>query len=670
MKRVYREHIIALLAFVLLTVVMTFPVAFRMQEDIAGSGGDPWQSMWRFEEKAESGFSGFVTDVLGRGEPRLANLSVWPWMPLHLLFGQPFTYNLVWLLHFILAGYAMALLVKILTVGKSILEPAPLLAGLMYMLIPYHVAHSLGHFGAMQLQWIPFIAIAALSLFRSPSIWRASVLGILLSIQAWTEHHYIVWIALFGLIAGFVYRNEVKQKLSLLVPSLGILSLILIIGILFPFIPTIRLAATQSSALELGMTQTIRFSADLFSFITPPSTHPIWGDASDSLFGKYFTGNKSESVQYLGISVVIAILFFHRHIPQKQKRLWFATILFFGIMSLGPVLHVFGRETDIPLPYAIVANAPVFSAIRVIARAGVMVSFAAAVLFGWVIATNPPDRRATFRFVPYLIGGIILLEFMFFVFPMQSAKLSPIYAAIEGIPGSHILELPAATNYTAASRSLYASRIHGKEVLGNIALERGQSAEAYDIVRSFPALRQLLFLRTTDLSEMRTEFFSQDLIETLPDVMKYLNTYAIIIHTDSLSDVQNTAVREFLERDTGFVSTSYEDAVLVTLDPQNTSRTDGVFLVRKNGWEHVCRDKQVNSVFAEVSSHASVSVINTNSYPVAIELQYELTPESQGELLAETRVVVQPGEHEVVFTHTGEGTSIIKNPEMHVTPVL
>ncbi len=665
MKRVYREHFIALLAFSLLAVLMTLPVILHMNTSIAGIGGDPWQTMWRFAAKSESGLAGFAQDVLGTGEPRLSNLSVWPWMPIYLIFGQPLAYNVIWLLHFILAGYAMALLIQLLTNRKSILEPAPLLAGIAYMLIPFHTAQSLGHFGAMQLEWIPFICIAAISFVRSPKIRTAIALGLLLTIQAWVEHHYIVWIGLFGIIAALVYRKEIKHTFSFKWIPLVILFLILIIGIVLPFIPTIRLASHEDSALELGIDQTIRFSADLFSFITPPPYHPIWGNAFHFLFGQYFTGNASESVQYLGISIVLAILFFHKHIPVKQKRLWVYTILFFGVMSLGPLLHMFGKETSLTLPYALIANLPLFSAIRVISRSGVMVSFATIVLFGWVIATNAHRMRTSF-----IVGAILLLEFLPFPFPMQSATLSPVYNALNDIPGKAVIEIPAATNYVTASRALYASALHKKEVLGNIALERGEDEEAYTLIKSIPAIRQLLYLRTTELTEARKEFFDQDIAEVLPDAMKYLNAYAIIVHTDSLSSLQNTALNDFLGKNTAFTKQSFGDALLYSFDPAKSPSTDGVFLVRGEGWENIGYDPKRTSVFAEIPHEATVRIINTKQYPVTVTLDYTLAPESEGELQAEKTIMVQPGEHEVVFKHLGAGKTIVQNPKMQVlTPL-
>jgi hypothetical protein len=676
-----RSHLITLVLFGVLTFFMTMPVSLHMHSQVAGIGGDPWQTMWRFTVKENTGFSGFWQDLVGQGDPQLVNLSIWPYMPIHALLGEPAGYNTIFLITFLLSGYAMALFIAMLT-RKSILSPAPLLAGIAYMFAPYHIAQSLGHFGAMQLQWIPFILAATLSYIRNQKIWKVILLGSLVVIQAWEEHHYAVWLVIFGIIAGIVYWKELKKyylerkQKSLLISIILFIS-ILGIGIILPYIPTLKLASQDNSALTLGIDQTTRFSADIFSFITPAPFQPFWGELFDSLFGKYFTGNESESIQYIGIGILIAILFFKKHIPILQKRLWFSAAIVFGIISLGPVLHIFGRITSIPLPYAILAQLPVFSAIRTISRAGVFVTFSACVLFGWVVATNYHRLRMS-----YIIVIALLLDFLFIPFPMQSALLSPAYTAITSLPGKNVIEIPAATNYVAASRSLFAETVTRKESLGNIALERGQNQDAYALIKSIPAIRQLLYLRTTELAQDRPELFAQDLRETLPDAMSYLNTSTILIHTDSISAAQKKAVEEFLNSMQEFKKQSFGDADVYTLQ-KNTSKTDGVFLVRGDGFENVGYDPKRLSTFAEVPKEATIALVNISSKEVTVELSYTVPSESQNSLTLSSvnvpdvvkiekdgkqifSVLLEPGTHQFTFKNNDSKTAIIQNPVLQI----
>ncbi len=678
MKQVYRQHILSLVVFSVLAALMTFPVLFHMGDSIAGQGGDPWQAMWRFTEKGNLGFPEFFKDLLGTGEARLANLSVWVWMPLHFLFGQPFTYNAVWLLSFILSGYAMALLVRSITGEASVFAPAPMLAGIAYMFLPFHTAHALGHFGAMQMQWIPFIITTALSLFRSRALWKYALLGVLLSIQAWTEHHYMLYLGIFTLLAAWVWRRELRAWHGYSKRGLMLLSLIVVIGVFLPYLPTIKLAATNSGAIVLGEEQTIRFSADAFSFLVPSGQHPLWGDFSHSLFGRYFTGNSSESVQYVGVSLLIALLFFHRHIPVRQKRFWIGVMVVFYLISLGPVLHVYGKVTSIALPYALLQDLPVFSAMRVVARSGAFVGLAVCALFGWVVATNIKTREKKGAIA---IGALVLLEFLFMPFPMQSAQLSPVYGRLSSLPGSAVIEVPSATNYTAASRSLYASALHGKTSLGNIALERGADEDAYNTEKAAPGIRQLLYLRTTELLEGRYEFFNQNIAETLPDAMAWLDAHAVIVHTDSLSNAQNDALRTLFAQSTGFTKESFGDADVYILN-HAAAGSDGVFLMRGDGWEHVGYDPKRDSVFGEIPSEAYLTIVNVGEDNTAVALLFDAPPsgsplpvlraggqdipvrQENGKVVYE--FLLYQKETNLMLINTGSKNTIVKNPLLRV----
>lgn len=669
-KTGFFDHIKVLGLYIILLGLMTMPVILHMQSRVAGIGGDPWQTMWRFTTKGQEGWAGFSSDLMGKGDPQLVNLSIWPWMPIHTLLGEPAGYNTIFLLSFLLSGYAMVLLMHTLT-RKPAWSAGPVLAGIAYMFAPYHIAHSLGHFGAMQLQWIPFILALALSYIRSEKIWKVLLLGFLCIIQTWEEHHYALWLGIFAIISIIVYWTPLRKKLTSKTTTHSILAgivflLIITLGVIVPNIPTVKLAGQDSSALSLGIDQTTRFSADLFAFITPAPFQPIWGAICNNLFGQYFTGNTAESVQYIGIGILIAILFFKKHIPVLQKRLWFGALVIFGIISLGPVLHIFGHITSIQLPYALFAKLPVFSAIRTISRAGVFVTIASCVLFGWVVATNYHRLRTS-----YIITGFLLLDFLFIPFPMQSAVLSPAYDMLAQVPGKNIIEIPAATNYVAASRSLYAETIDHKQAIGNIALERGQSQDAFNLAKSIPAIRQLLYLRTTELVQNRPEFFTQDLQETLPDAMTWLDTRAILVHTDSLSQAQKDALDHFLSAQKLFTKYAFSDADVYVRNPEIQPQTDGMFLIRGDGFENIGYDPKRLATFAEVPSMATITLVNVLQHPVTVELSYSVPNESpdsivlqdkNGNTLDRKNIIIQPGQTTIVFKNTASQKAIIQNP--------
>ncbi len=691
-----REHIIVLCAYLLLTVVMSWPVIANMNSSVAGSGGDVWQTLWRFENKQQalvtaldqSTFASFIKEeFIGGGQPRLVNLSVWPWMPLHVIFGEPLAYNLMWLLSFVLSGYGMYLLVTQLSAGISkskmsftgywLLVTSPsFIAGVVYMFLPYHVAHAQGHFGAMQMQWLPFICAAAISLIRRPKYGLALVLALLVIVQGISEHHYLIWLTGLAIIAilfnfrqlSLLWQPHHRGKIILaLVVPLASLTIL--------YWPTIRLAS-NSSQLNLGREQLVRFSADMFAVIVPAPWHPWWGTPTYDLFSKTFTGNLAEAVQFVGYLPLLLILFFHYGIEKKQKTFWLLTALIFYIVSLGPQLHIFGRVTNVLLPYDLIDGWPIIGAVRTVARAGSMVGLSLAVLVGLVL--NSQIRRWQNAL---LVLVIILVEFLFAPVVMQSTKLSAAYDRLPALSGERIIEIPAATNYRAASKALYASTKHGREVIGNIALERGADGSAALLARSLPGLRQLLYLRTTDLRQDRREFFNQELAESLTDVLKWMKVSAIIVQTDSVTPLQLSSIRTFLEGKNNLRPQLFADVILYPVDQALLPASDGIFLMRQAGWSNVGYDSDRQSFFAEIKKQAPIIIVSAYDKPVSAQIDFDIPVESSGEGFVQlagrsivdlrrgadrisATVLLQPGENIIQFIVRSNDKVIIQNPSL------
>lgn len=669
--------------YLIVSLLMSLPMILSSTHFVAGTGGDPWQVLWRFDHKQQQlgealsthSLGNFLfTEFLGGGTPRLINLSVWPWMPLHIVFGEPFTYNLIWLLSFVLAGYGMYLVVHYLvhkTLEIKHIDKGALLAGGIYMFLPYHVAHAMGHFGALQIQWLPFIILLSIVWFYRPSTWKTVGLGVLLTLQAWSEHHYMLWLGVLLLVTVILKYPAIKvqfmrHKKDLVRYGLLLLAF-LVFGVLLPYLPTIRLAVSGSGSLELGEDQLTRFSADLFSYVVPAPFHTIWGPFFQTQFADSFTGNISESTLYLGVVSLLLLAFFHQPIPQPQFRYWGIVLLVFMLISFGPSLHVFGVVTSIPLPYALISHLPVISTVRAVARAGVIVGLSLSVLIGLLLSKQLRRVGST-----AILAGLLALDFLFLPVPMQSTVPSPAYAEVKKMPGSSLIEIPAATNYTIASRALYESISHGKDVVGNIALERAATSSAQDVSKILPGIRQILYLRTTELREGRNEFFDQSLADSLLDTMAWLKAKSILVHKDSLSPLQFSALDRFFQS-ISLNREDFDDVVLYTIPDNKVG--DGVFLTRGEGWEHVGYDEKRGAVFAEIPSRAIVSITNITDKPKYVRLRLPLAPESASGVnirygdktfSSNQQIQVAPGENMLEIEATDAQRAIIMNPQLIV----
>lgn len=678
-----RKQLVVIGIYIALTAVMTLPLSVYGNSYVVGGGGDLWQTMWRFEHKwqllAEAFSTGMGQEFMAEeffavGGAKLANLSVWPWMWLQVMLGQPLAYNVVWFLSFVLSGYAMYLLAGYLLKRYDV--PA-IISGVYYMFLPYHVAHAQGHFGAMQAQWLPLTVLSFLLLIKKQTIWRVFLFVAAVAMQAWSEHHYLLWAGILLPIWAVIYRREIwnrgfKDKGMVYLVAVAALLLFFVV---LPLTPTLNLAGEAGSSLNLGKEQLIRFSSDPFAYITPAVWHTIWGGFFGTLFTENFTGNVSEATQYLGILPLLLLFFFHQLVPKKQKIFWVTTVLVFFVISLGPRLHLFGRVTNIWLPYEIVDSWLMLRAVRAIGRAGMVVGLGTAVLLAWILSTQMKRKISG-----VIVLLVILLDFLFLPVPLQSAKLSPAYEAVSQQSGKALIEIPAATNYVAASRALYASNVHGKEVVGSIALERAIQGGELKEIRSLPALRQLLYLRSTHLIEGRDDFFGQLAVETLPDVLKWLDAGAVLVHEDSLSESQMRGVRAFLERDLGLEPARYEDALLYKVG--DIEGGDGVFMARDERWQGVGYDPDRGSVFGEIEEAAQVTIYNIGDKRANVVLRFKIAPESSASMtvrsnnkvisdinvaggeVVDITLKVEPGKQNVEFRNRLGGKIIIQDPTL------
>jgi hypothetical protein len=171
-----------LLAYFLLTIVMTWPTILHLTEGIPGDGFDGWQNYWNmwWVKKAllELGTTPFFTDYLY--PPNGASLlfhtlnifnSFWT-LPIQLNFGLAIAYNSVVLVSFTLAGYGGYLLsldtLARLGFPASELRAAAFVGGLVFTMSPFHMAHLLGHMQVFSMIWPPFYVLWLLRTLQPP----------------------------------------------------------------------------------------------------------------------------------------------------------------------------------------------------------------------------------------------------------------------------------------------------------------------------------------------------------------------------------------------------------------------------------------------------------------------------------------------------------------------
>ena len=183
-------------------------------------------------------------------------------------------------------------------------------------------------------------------------------------------------------------------------------------------------------------------------------------------------------------------------------RLWAFIAVATWLLSLGPVLQVYGRSqftafgVTIPLPYLILYKLPLFDIMRTPARLTVLTMLALGILVAYTLAYLLPlglraiPRTATgARTRMYLIGValplLIFFEYLSIPFPMAPPGWGvPIYTKIAAEPGNFaLLELPI----RPMSDYMAYQTVHGKPIIGGYLSRQ----PPYPLLDDTPALKYL-----------------------------------------------------------------------------------------------------------------------------------------------------------------------------------
>ena len=204
----------------------------------------------------------------------------------------------------------------------------------------------------------------------------------------------------------------------------------------------------------------------------------------------------------------------------KLPRPWTDLAVVFGLLALGPFIHVGAVDTHIPGPWAFLRYMPLLGLARTPSRFSIVLMLAFAVLFAgalcWLGQRYPLRRRLL------LSGVTALLLFELLPVPrvLYSAAVPRIYRQIAAAPGDvRVLELPfgvrdgtsSAGNYTA--RSQFYQTVHGKPLLGGylsrVSRRRLREIRRYEMLDAFIILsegRQIPAAREAQLVERGPAF--------------------------------------------------------------------------------------------------------------------------------------------------------------------
>jgi hypothetical protein len=319
------KHPGILIAYLLLTLGMTYPLVRHLLTSLPGDGFDGWQNYWNLwwvrHALIDLGLNPFFCPLMDF--PAGADLifqtinifNTWT-LPIQLAGGTIAAYNAVVLFSFAASGLGGYLLARYVVRGRSA-WPA-WIAGLVFAFSPFHFAHLLGHMQVFSMEWLPFYVLYLLKATETASqdvvqtsevsgtpevssaISRQDARGtkspqlFVLAVRSLRLGERDVLLAalflalaslcdwynlLYGLLFTGLYGLYLLARRRLTWSRVGTFAGIGCVGfaVLSPYLGPMIRDASRSNYMMPGARDAYQYSADLLAFVTPNEMHPLWG---------------------------------------------------------------------------------------------------------------------------------------------------------------------------------------------------------------------------------------------------------------------------------------------------------------------------------------------------------------------------------------------------------
>lgn len=490
----WKRGLIVFLLYFALALLITAPTVFSpTQGFLGGDTSDAYEQVrhvWWFKEALQTGQSPFWQSNLGYPEGfsgvslQADTLQFFPMWLFAFLMPLPLAYNLGIWLSMALNGLAFYILAK----DRTGSHWGAFIAGVIYLAAPIMQGHLFeGHAGLL-VQWpAPLFVYGLFHLVESEKFSWRWFLWCVFFFQLVPSGHMLQVIFFLMPVVGLFLIARLwigDRRGALRVVVMGAISSVILVIFLMPLIEETLKADSYTEAGGF-----MRYSADLFSAVSPSFMHPLYKHLPDvtHLIGrdegdKYVPypalsigDNLGEGTIYIGIVAGILALIGLRN---RNARWWALVAFITWILALGPFLKVFGRPvslvidnrlTYITMPVALFQNLPGFSLARTPGRYGFAMSFALAMMAAYGVARlwqrwSPWSQRA------FVACGIVTLlvvaDFqMFWPMPTRPAYLpQAVYDLQNDSSIRAVYNLPF-DHYLLAKDALYYQTAHEKPLI-------------------------------------------------------------------------------------------------------------------------------------------------------------------------------------------------------------
>jgi hypothetical protein len=376
-------------------------------------------------------------------------------------------HNLLLLASFVAAGYATMRLLAHLGLGLG----PQIVGGVIYAFAPYRVAHVVH----LELLWTAFIPLSLLALYRvleSPTLRRALMLGVALTLQALSSIYYFLFLCLWLVPATLLARLHVPfvwstRRATALAGALAFTAVLVA-----PYAMVYREA--RQAVGQRSLDDLRQYSATPRDYFNIPEANRLYGVVPPP-------GTADERALFVGVLAISLVVFALARRPSRNV-LAFAVL---GLLALDLSLGVNGLTYN-----ALRALLPLLNSLRAPARFGVFVLLSVAVLAAYAIASLEQRRQLV---VALALTAGLLAEYWSAPLPTMTVPLAPppVYQWLAQQPPTVTLEWPAPTPdalWKDETEHQYFSIYHWQPLVNGYS---GYAPPAYTLMlerlRDFPA---------------------------------------------------------------------------------------------------------------------------------------------------------------------------------------
>lgn len=349
-----RRHLGPLAGYVLVTIVMTWPVARGLSRDVPADLGDSILNLWILSWDAEQ-----IRRLLGGHGSAIAHFfdgNIFYPAPLTLAYSEHLIaqalqvfpvyaatqnpilcYNLLFLSTFVLSGFGTYLLTRDLTGSGA----AGFVAGLLYGFALYRVPQS-SHLQVLSSQWMPFTLFGLRRYFETRRRRALAGASAALVAQNLSCGYFLLYFPPF--VLGYALWEMARRRLW---SDLSVWRQLSIAGaaIALLTVPLLLPYAQLRSRLQFSrsIAEVSRYSADVYSYLTASTLDGVWSSTAQAFpkaEGELFPGLVPVLLALIGIAsgaIEAVRLKTSDRAPCWQAPTWAVTML-----SAAAALHFAG----------------------------------------------------------------------------------------------------------------------------------------------------------------------------------------------------------------------------------------------------------------------------------------------------------------------------------------